>query len=53
MLKVVDFKNISLNLKRSDYLRGIGPFLFMGSGGGELGGEGGGDVGRGSFISRG
>ena len=38
MLKVLDFKNISLNLKRNDYLRGIAPFLFVGMGGGELGG---------------
>ena len=53
MLKVLDFKNISLNLKRNDYLMGYRSFFICGEWGWGVGGEGGGDVGRGSFISRG
>ena len=37
MLKVLDFKNISLNLKRNDYLMGYRSFFICGDGGGELG----------------
>ena len=40
MLKVLDFKNISLNLKRNDYLMGYRSFFICGGGEGGVRVEG-------------